>query len=104
MELWYTENHTKNVKFSIKVDRHLHSEQSEFQRIDVFKSYEFGTFLTLDGYMMVTERDEFFYHEMIVHPAMAVNPQVKKVLVIGAGDGGTVREDRKSTRLNSSHL
>lgn len=104
MELWYTENHTKNVKFSIKVDRHLHSEQSEFQRIDVFKSYEFGTFLTLDGYMMVTERDEFFYHEMIVHPAMVVNPQVKKVLVIGAGDGGTVRELSKYSGIEEIHL
>lgn len=92
MELWFTENHSDNVRFSIKVDEHLHTEQSEFQRIDVFKSYEFGTFLTLDGLMMVTEKDEFMYHEMIVHPAMAVNPQIKNVLVIGAGDGGTVRE------------
>ncbi|NLJ16891.1 MAG: polyamine aminopropyltransferase [Clostridiales bacterium] len=92
MDLWFTENHTKNVRFSIKVDKHLHSERSEFQRIDVFKSYEFGNFLTLDGLMMVTERDEFAYHEMIVHPAMAVNPEIKNILVIGAGDGGTVRE------------
>ena len=54
MELWYTEEHSPNVKFSIKVDKHLCSEQSKFQRIDIMKSYEFGTFLTLDGLMMVT--------------------------------------------------
>ena len=48
MESWYTEEHTKNVRFSIKVDKHLVSKQSEFQRIDVFESYEFGRFLTLD--------------------------------------------------------
>lgn len=92
MELWYTENHTENVKFSIKIDKPLYSAQSEFQRIDVFESKEFGKFFTLDGLMMVTEKDEFIYHDMIVHVPMATNPDIKKVLVIGAGDGGTVRE------------
>lgn len=92
MELWYTERHTDDVKFSIKVNRQLFSEQSEFQRIDVFESNQFGRFLTLDGYMMLTEKDEFIYHEMIVHVPMAVHPNVKNVLVIGAGDGGVIRE------------
>lgn len=92
MELWFTENHTPNVRFSIRVDCQLYAGQSEFQRIDVFESEEFGRFLTLDGYMMLTERDEFIYHEMIVHVPMAVHPAVKRVLVIGAGDGGVVRE------------
>lgn len=92
MELWFSEPHTKNVKLSIKVDRQLYSGQSEFQRIDIFDSKEFGRFLTLDGYMMLTEKDEFIYHEMIVHVPMAVHPNVKKVLVIGAGDGGVIRE------------
>ncbi len=92
MELWYTENHTDEVKFSIKVEEHLYSNQSKFQKIDVFKSNEFGTFFTLDGLMMVTEKDEFIYHDMIVHTALATNPNIKKVLVIGAGDGGTIRE------------
>jgi len=92
MELWYSEKHTENVKFSIKVEQHLMSKQSEFQRIDVFESKEFGRFLTLDGLMMVTEKDEFIYHDMIVHVPMASNPAIKNVLVIGAGDGGTIRE------------
>lgn len=92
MELWYTEQHTENVRFSIKVDMHLYSGQSEYQRIDVFKAQEFGTFFTLDGLMMVTEKDEFIYHDMIVHVPMATNLAIKNVLVIGAGDGGTVRE------------
>ena len=61
MELWFTENHTKNVKLSIKVDRQLYSGKSEFQRIDIFDSKEFGRFLTLDGYMMLTEMDEFIF-------------------------------------------
>ena len=92
MQLWFSEMQTPNVKFSIRVDRQLHSGKSEFQRIDVFESPEFGRFLTLDGYMMLTEKDEFIYHEMITHVPMAVHPNVKRVLVIGAGDGGVIRE------------
>ncbi len=92
MQLWYTERHSPFVEFSIKVDRQLYSGQSEFQRIDVFDSKEFGRFLTLDGYMMLTEKDEFIYHEMMVHVPMAVYPEIERVLVIGAGDGGVVRE------------
>ncbi|MDR0647780.1 MAG: polyamine aminopropyltransferase [Synergistaceae bacterium] len=92
MELWYTEEHTPSVRFSIKVKEQILSAQSPFQRIDVFDSEEFGRFLTLDGLMMLTEKDEFIYHEMITHVPMATNPGVKNVLVIGGGDGGTVRE------------
>lgn len=92
MDFWFSEAQTPNVKLSIRVDRHLYSGRSEFQRIDVFDSPEFGRFLTLDGYMMLTEKDEFIYHEMIVHVPMAVHPKVREVLVIGAGDGGVIRE------------
>ncbi len=92
MELWFSEMHTENVKMSIRIDRQLHTEQSDFQRIDVFSSPEFGRFLTLDGIMMLTEKDEFIYHEMITHVPMAADPDIKNVLVIGAGDGGTIRE------------
>lgn len=92
MNFWFSEKHTPNVKLSIRVDRQLYSKKSEYQRIDVFDSPEFGRFLTLDGYMMLTEKDEFIYHEMITHVPMAVHPSVRQVLVIGAGDGGVIRE------------
>lgn len=92
MELWYTEEWTENVRFSIKVNKHLFEGKSQFQRIDVFDSDEFGKFLTIDGLMMVTDKDEFIYHEMITHVPMSTNLNIKKVLVIGGGDGGTVRE------------
>lgn len=104
MELWYSEKYTENVKISIKVDKQLYSGQSEFQRIDVFESPEFGRFLTLDGLMMLTEKDEFIYHEMITHIPMAVHPDVRKVLVIGAGDGGAVRELAKYKSIESIDL
>lgn len=92
MDLWYSELHTENVKFSIKIEKQVHSSQSEYQRIDVFDSVEYGRFLTLDGYLMLTEKDDFIYHEMLVHIPMAVNMDIKKVLVIGAGNGGVARE------------
>ncbi|MDD3470838.1 MAG: polyamine aminopropyltransferase [Thermoguttaceae bacterium] len=99
MDLWFTEKHSETVEFSIRVDRVLHTAQSEFQRIDVFESEEFGRFLTLDGVMMLTEKDEFIYHEMIVHVPMAVHPSVRRVLLIGAGDGGAVRELVKYSQI-----
>lgn len=104
MEFWFSEKQTKNVKLSIRVDRQLYSKESEFQRIDVFESPEFGRFLTLDGYMMLTEKDEFIYHEMIVHVPMAVHPRVEKVLVIGAGDGGVARELTKYPEIREIDL
>lgn len=101
MEFWFSEAQTPNVKLSIRVDKQLYSGQSEFQRIDVFESPEFGRFLTLDGYMMLTEKDEFIYHEMITHVPMAVHPHVRRVLVIGAGDGGVIRELTRYPEIKS---
>lgn len=92
MEFWYTEEWTDKVRFSIKVDKQLYSKKSDFQQVDIFESQELGKFLTLDGLMMVNEKDEFIYHDCIVHTPMCVNPNIRKVLVIGGGDGGTVRE------------
>lgn len=91
-DLWYSEYHTPHVRYSIQVRRQLHCEQSDYQHIAVYDSPEFGRFFTLDGVMMLTERDEFIYHEMMVHTPMAVNPAIQNVLVIGAGDGGIARE------------
>ena len=92
MELWFSENHTPDVKLSLRVDRQLYSKKSIYQKIDVLETPEFGKVLVLDGNIMLTERDEFIYHEMITHVPMAVHPNIKKVLVIGIGDGGVVRE------------
>ena len=92
MELWFTEDHTKDVKFSIRVDKQLYTGESKFQKIEVLSTPEFGRVLVLDGFIMLTEKDEYVYHEMMVHVPMAVNPDIKNVLVIGAGDGGTIRE------------
>lgn len=92
MDFWFSEMHTSNVKMSIRVEKQLFSDKSDFQRIDVFDSAEFGRFITLDGSVIFSEKDEFIYDEMIVHVPLAVHPNVKRVLVIGGGDGGVARE------------
>lgn len=92
MDLWFTENHSDTVKFNIKIKQHLYSGQSDFQKIDILESQELGKILVLDGILMLTEKDEFIYHEMMTHVPLAVNPFAEKVLVIGAGDGGTVKQ------------
>ena len=104
MEFWFSEMHTPNVKLSIRVDKQVYSGQSEYQRIDVFDSPEFGRFLVLDGYMMLTQKDEFIYHEMITHVPLAVHPRAKDILVIGGGDGGVVRELVKYDDIESIDL
>lgn len=92
MELWFSEKSTETCEFKIKVKAQIYSEQTPFQKIAFFESYDFGRFFTLDGLMMVNEKDEFIYHDMIVHVPLAVNPEIKRVMVIGGGDGGTIRE------------
>ena len=92
MEMWFSDIHTDGVKLSIRIEEQLFSAQSEVQRIDVLESKDFGRILVVDGALMLTERDEFIYHEMITHVPMAVHPDVKEVLVVGGGDGGVVRE------------
>ena len=92
MELWFSDYHTDDVKLDIKIEKQLFGEDTDFQRIDVFDSKEFGRFIACDGTIVFSQKDEFIYDEMITHVPMAVHPCIKDVLVIGAGDGGVVRE------------
>lgn len=104
MEMWFSEFHTPDVKHSIRVTRHLYSKKSDYQQIDIFETPEFGRVLTLDGNVMLTERDEFIYDEMITHVPMAVHPGIRDILVIGAGDGGVVRELTRYDRVRRIDL
>lgn len=92
MEMWFSEIHTPNIKLTIRTDRQLFSGESEYQRIDVFDSPELGKFVTLNGDIIFSDADEFVYDEMVTHVPMAVHPNVKKVLIIGGGDGGVAKE------------
>lgn len=104
MDLWFSEFHAPDVKHSLRVTRHLYSEKSDYQQIDIFDTPEFGRVLTLDGSVMLTERDEFIYDEMVVHVPMAVHPNIQDVLVIGAGDGGVVKELCRYEQIRSIDL
>ncbi len=90
---WYTEIHTaEGSAFSLKIKEKLHDVQTPFQRIEVYETEGFGTLMTIDGLVMVTDRDNFIYHEMISHPVLFSHPNPKDVLIIGGGDCGTLRE------------
>ncbi len=71
MDIWFSQMDTENVKTSIRVDKQLFSATSEYQRIDVFQSKEFGKMIVLDGEIIFSEADEFIYNEMVVHVPMA---------------------------------
>ncbi len=92
MELWYTEKHTPGAGLTLRCRKTLFSTRTRYQRIDIIESDEYGRVLLLDGLVMTTERDEFIYHEMLVHPPMHYHGAARNILVVGGGDGGAVRE------------
>ena len=92
MVLWYDETFNEHTRLGLLVEETLFSEQSRFQKIEVIDTVGFGRVLVIDGVFMTSEYDEFLYHEMLAHPALTTAPSIDRVLVIGGGDGGTVRE------------
>ena len=90
--VWFTdkdEDQALSLRFTGDVFYDVHSP---FQRVRIIESYKYGKMLALDDMVMTTQKDEFHYHEMISHPAMFTHGNAKNILVIGGGDGGTVRE------------
>ncbi|MFP4350619.1 MAG: polyamine aminopropyltransferase [Thermodesulfobacteriota bacterium] len=92
LSLWVTETHQNTMRLGFKVEKTLFSGRSRFQQVDVVQTRDHGVMLLNDGLVMLSERDEFIYHEMITHVPLFVHPNPRRVLVIGGGDGGTVRE------------
>ncbi|RJO71374.1 MAG: polyamine aminopropyltransferase [Myxococcales bacterium] len=101
---WYRELVRDAYGLTIRIDRMLVETQSPFQKIAVFENAVLGRVMTLDGAMMLTERDEPNYHEMLVHPAIFAHPQPRRVLVIGGGDGGALREIVKHPEVEEAVL
>jgi len=89
---WIQELHQQSLILRYKVVRRLFAGQSPFQRVEIVETERFGRMLFNDGVVMLSERDEFVYHEMIAHVPLFVHAAAERVLVIGGGDGGTVRE------------
>lgn len=93
-ESWFTEFYG-DAALMIKLRKKIFEGQTEFQHMQIFDTAFFGKMLVLDGKVQLTERDEAFYHEMLVHVPMFSHPDPGKVLIIGGGDGGSVREALK---------
>jgi spermidine synthase len=104
MELWYTEKQTPEMGITCKITRTMRTEKTSYQDLAVIDTVQFGPMLVLDGMVMTTEKDEFVYHEMISHIALSTHPNPKKVLVVGGGDGGAIREVLKHKSVESAVL
>ncbi|PGL71251.1 spermidine synthase [Bacillus sp. AFS055030] len=104
MELWFTEKQTKNFGITAKINKTLHTEQTEFQKLDMVETEEFGNMLILDGMVMTTQKDEFVYHEMVAHVPLFTHPNPENVLVVGGGDGGVIREVLKHPSVKKATL
>ena len=92
MPIQYNEYYNERTGLTIGLKKLLFSEQSDYQLVEVYETDSWGNLMTIDGMVMLSERDEFVYHEMISHTAMFTHPNPKRVLIIGGGDGGTARE------------
>jgi len=92
LDLWFEEYQTEDMAISCRVSRTLHQEKTPFQELAVLDTVEFGRMLVLDNVIQTTIKDEFVYHEMITHVALNTHAKPVKVLIIGGGDGGAVRE------------
>ncbi len=100
----YHEINQLHYGIAIEREETFFKDKSEFQEVEIFKSKGLGNVLTLDGLMMTTERDEFFYHEMISHIPLIAHKNPENILVIGGGDGGTVREVLKHNSVKSVEM
>lgn len=117
---WFSEADDKTgTGFSLKLGEKLHDEQSDYQRIEIYATETFGKLMVIDGCTMVSTRDNFLYHEMMSHAALFTHPDPKRVVIIGGGDCGTLREvlkhpgvehalqveiDERVTRLAEEHF
>ncbi|KGX84766.1 polyamine aminopropyltransferase [Pontibacillus marinus] len=104
MGLWFTEKQTDNFGITAKVKRTHHTEQTDFQQLDMLETEEWGNMLTLDGMVMTTQKDEFVYHEMMAHIPLFTHPNPEHVLVVGGGDGGVIREVLKHPEVKKATL
>ncbi|MGA8279157.1 MAG: polyamine aminopropyltransferase [Rhodanobacteraceae bacterium] len=117
---WFTEQHVHTgSSIGFRVKQRLHAEKTPYQTIEIYETTDWGKLMVIDGCVMVTSRDNFLYHEMMVHPALFTHACAKRVVIIGGGDCGTLREvlrheevenatqveiDERVTRLAEKHF
>ena len=90
---WFTEECAEcGTAFSLEIDKKLHEEQTAYQKIEIYSTKNFGKLMVIDGFVMLTERDNFIYHEMMAHPVLFSHHSPQHVVIVGGGDCGTLRE------------
>lgn len=100
---WFTEIfQDEGTAFSLQIKQHVHHEQSAYQTLDIYDTETFGKLMVIDGCVMLTQRDNFLYHEMMSHPALFTHADPKRVVIIGGGDCGTLREVLKHSGVESA--
>lgn len=95
MGLTYTEHYNGSTGLTLGLGKQLFFEQTAYQCVEVFETDTWGNLMTIDGMVMLSQKDEFVYHEMLIHPALISHPNPQRVLIIGGGDGGSAREAMK---------
>ncbi len=100
---WFTEKCEEcGSAFSLKIKQKLHEEVSDYQKIEIYETTHYGTLMVIDGFTMVSGKDNFLYHEMMSHPVLYTHPAPENVLVIGGGDCGTLKEVLKHPEVKTA--
>ncbi len=102
---WFTEIcEESGTAFSVKIHQKLYSERSEFQHIEVYATEEYGNMMVIDGYIMLTDRDNLIYHEMLAHVPLFIHKDPRQVAIVGGGDCGTLKQVLKHDRVERATL
>src|SRR5574344_23244 len=99
-DFWVTEA-MNGFGMTVQVEEELCRRQSKFQKIDLYRTKKLGKLLLIDGIIQLTNFDEFAYHEMMTNLPLCAHPAPRRVLVIGGGDGGVLRELGRHRELES---
>ncbi len=100
---WFTEiDEDNHSAFSFKIERKLHEEQTPFQKIEIYRTAGFGNLMVIDGFVMLSARDNFLYHEMMTHPVLYSHPSPSRVWIIGGGDCGSLQEVLKHPEVEEA--
>lgn len=104
MDMWLKEGQIENAAMTYKIKETLVRKKTEYQDLAIVDTYSFGRMLLLDGIVQTTIKDEYVYHEMIAHIPLFTHPNPKKILVVGGGDGGAIREVLKHPSVEKAVL
>ena len=98
---WFIDRNSPNHWIYLRIKKRIVSVRTPFQHVEIFDTFEYGRMVVLDGQIQSAESDEFIYHEILVHPVMITHPRPARILVLGAGEGATLREVLKHSTVEN---